>query len=113
MEIRQQVTEEIREIELKNALTTESILQEIYDFCKKQAEEAAKLAATSRDREAASRCFLPVTNILSKMTQPRNERNESESDGYIEAIRATAENDWKDARPVQMGTSEQKAEDGS
>ena len=87
MEIRQQVTEEVKEIELQKALTTETILQEIYEFCKKQAEEAAGLAETSRDREAASRCFLPVTNILTKIASHNQQQPKSGLAEMREAMR--------------------------
>jgi hypothetical protein len=90
MEIRQQVVEEVKAVELQKALTTESILQEIYDFCKKQAEEAASVAETSRDREAAARCFIPVTSILNKMVQPKPDTNKGASAiiAYVESERA-------------------------
>jgi hypothetical protein len=38
---------------------------------------------------------------------------DTESDGMIEALKATAKDDWKDARPVQMATTEPEAADGT
>jgi hypothetical protein len=38
-----------------------------------------------------------------------DDTNETESDGYIEAVRVAAKNDWKDARPVSMETTERQA----
>ena len=38
------------------------------------------------------------------------DETDTESDGYIEAVRATAKNDWKEARAVQVATTEPKAE---
>lgn len=51
---------------------------------------------------------IKVIEVLAKISPDSNK--DVESDGMIEALKATAKDDWKDTRPIQMGTSEPEAE---
>lgn len=100
--------------EERHRQAVEDCIYDIYEKCKSLSEKAEKKAETSRDFQAAASCFDPGIRALalaSKLTS--NDLNETEPDGYIEAIRATAKNDWKEARAVQMATTKPKTEDGS
>lgn len=52
-----------------------------------------------------------VVEVLAKVSPDGNK--DVEPDGMIEALKATANDDWKDARPVQVETIEPEAANGS
>ena len=72
------------------------------------------LGFEGRDLHGAAKGLAEARAATALMGKPGStEKDESESDGYIEAVRATARHDWKDARPVQMEATEPEAEDDS
>ena len=76
--------------------------------------KGCKMAVDEQNVRGLAACIaqgIAATALMGKATSC--ERDESESDGYIEAVRATARHDWKDARPVQMEATEPEAEDDS
>jgi hypothetical protein len=65
--------------------------------------ETANLSAVG----ACAGPAVKMVEILAKVSP--NEGNETESDGFEEALKAKAKDVWKEARPVQMATTEPKA----
>ena len=54
-------------------------------------------------------CIAPRTKIIEILARVApNESNEPESDGFIEALKANANNDWKETRPIQVASTEPK-----
>ena len=84
-------------------------LCEFYDNMMK-AKAAAK---TSQEFMYASNAGAPGANLIIKLNVPGKDAGETESDDFIEALKGTAKDDWKDTGPIQVETSEQKTEDGS
>ena len=97
-------------IETRHKIAVEDRINEIYERCKSLSELAEGKAETSRDFQAAASCLDPAIRALGLMGKTTPDETETESDGYIEAVRATAKNDWKEARAVQVATTEPKAE---
>jgi hypothetical protein len=99
---------------VKEGLELVKCAKEIYDDCKDNAAKAKEKAESSRDFRDASGCWDAATRALSvlKVGSP-NDHDETESDGYIDAMRANANNDWKEARAIQVAATEPKTEDGS
>lgn len=59
-------------------------------------------------------CASPAVKMMEVLAKVSpNDNNETESDGYIDAVRANANNDWKEARDVQMASTKPETEDGS
>ena len=54
---------------------------------------------------------IKIIEVLAKVAP--NDGNETESDGYIDAVKANANNDWKEARAIQMASAESETKDGS
>ena len=54
---------------------------------------------------------IKIIEVLAKVAP--NDSSETESDGYIDAVKANANNDWKEARALQVASAEPKTEDGS
>lgn len=69
-----------------------------------------KIALDGKDTRGLASCIAQGIAATELMGKP-DSRFEQESDGYLEAVKATAKNDWKDARPVQVASPEQKAAD--
>ena len=96
--------------EERHKVAVEDRINEIYERCKSLSEKAEKKAETSRDFQAAANCLEPAIRALGLMGKTMlDDTNETESDGYIEAVRVTAKNDWKDACPVSMEATERQA----
>jgi hypothetical protein len=58
-------------------------------------------------------CIAPMTKIIEVLAKVNPDAGKDvESDGMIEALKATAKDDWKDARPVQVATTEPETADG-
>jgi hypothetical protein len=56
---------------------------------------------------AFGQCIAPQVKIIEVLAKISPDAGKDvESDGMIEALKATAKDDWKDARPVQMATTE-------
>jgi hypothetical protein len=52
-------------------------------------------------------CIAPQVKIIEVLAKISPDSNKDvESDGMIEALKATAKDDWKDSCPVQMATTE-------
>ena len=67
-----------------------------------------------QDLHGAAKGLAEARAATALMGKPGStERDETESDGYIEAVRATARHDWKEARPIQVEATEPEAEDDS
>ncbi len=95
--------------EERHKVAVEDRINEIYERCKNLSVLAEGKAETSRDFQAAASCLDPAIRALGLMGKITPNETETESDGYIEAVRVTAKNDWKDARPVSMETTERQA----
>jgi len=94
-------------IEKRHKIAVEDRINEIYERCKSLSEKAEEKAETSRDYQAAANCLEPAIRALGLMGKTMlDDTNETESDGYIEAVRVTAKNDWKETRVVQESRSE-------
>ena len=52
-----------------------------------------------------------IVEVLAKIAP--NDQSETESDGFIEAVKANANNDWKETRALQVASIEPETEDGS
>lgn len=91
------------EREARHRKTVEERQDQIYDT----AFGLIKIAAKKGDIRGAASCLAQATAITGQMkiNSPDNP-NEIESDGYIEAVRATAKNDWKDARAISLEATE-------
>lgn len=86
-------------------------VEERIDLVFEEALEMARLAKAKEDYRTAATCLREATASTALMGKSSgSEKEETESDGYIEAVRATAKNDWKEARAVQMEATKQKAE---
>lgn len=91
---------------------------EIFMDCKDSAEKAKKKAeqksGKARDFKDAMGCWdnaVKSMEVLAKVSPDGNK--ETESDGMIEALKATAKDDWKDTRVVSLATTEPEAADGT
>lgn len=95
---------------VKEGLELVKCAKEIYDDCKDNAAKAKEKAESSRDFKDASGCWDAATRALSvlKVGSP-NDHDETESDGFEEALKAKAKDVWKEARPVQVATTESEA----
>ena len=77
-------------------------------------DEGKLLPRGSCDVHGFAKCMAEARAATALMGKPGStEKDESESDGYIEAVRATARHDWKEARPVQVEATKPEAEDDS
>jgi hypothetical protein len=57
-------------------------------------------------------CIAPQVKIIEVMAKISPDAgNDVESDGMIEALKATAKDDWKDARAVHLATTQPETED--
>lgn len=108
------VAEKIAAVQEEEAEHTKSLsdmaneyLCEFYDNMMK----AKAVAKTSQEFMYASNAGAPGSILISKLNIPNKDAGEIESDDFIESIKGTAKDDWQEARPIQMETSEQKAED--
>jgi hypothetical protein len=77
-----------------------------------KADPVTKKAKVREDRDirGLAACLAQAnasTVLMGKSTDPGN--TETESDGYIEAVRATAKNDWQNSRSVHLETPKLKA----
>jgi hypothetical protein len=74
---------------------------------RKKAPETANLAVFGQ-------CIAPQVKIIEVLAKvaPGNQDG-TESDDYLNAVKATAKDDWKDARTVQMATTEPETEESS
>lgn len=62
---------------------------------------------------AFGQCIAPQVKIIEVLAKVSPDGNKDvESDGMIEALKATAKDDWKDARPVQVATTEPETANG-
>jgi hypothetical protein len=94
----------------RHKVAVEDCIHEVYERCKKLSKKAEGKAETSRDFQAAASCFDPAIRALGLMSKTApDDINETESDGYIEAVRATAKNDWKETRAVQVEATKRQA----
>ena len=91
----------------KEQLDLMKCAKEIYEDCKDNAAKAKGKAESSRDYRDASGCWDAATRALGvlKVGSP-SDHDETESDGFEEALKAKAKDVWKEARPVQMATTE-------
>lgn len=88
-------------------------IEEIFGMAYAGYEKYMRGDDANSGRTAAA--FLTIAKDLTiKLTPPPqlNEPTETESDGFIEALKVTAKDDWKEARTVQMAATKQKTEDG-
>jgi hypothetical protein len=70
---------------------------------RKKAPESANLAVFGQ-------CIAPQVKIIEVLAKISPDAGKDvESDGMIEALKATAKDDWKDTRPVQMAATEPEA----
>jgi hypothetical protein len=103
---------------IKEAIDLQKWAQEIHDLSIKAGKIAIgeiKDPVIPPDLRSFGSCMAPITKVFDCMTRKseNTNRNETESDGLIDALKATAKNDWKDARPVSLETSEPETEDGN
>lgn len=91
--------------EERHRKSVEDRQDEIYQM----AFDLIKKAASKGDIRGAASCLAQATAITGQMAASNpGDPHETESDGYIEAVRATAKDDWKDARAISVEASEQK-----
>ena len=108
-----------RTMAVKEGLDLLKCHKEVYDLSIKAAkiaigDENSKNNDVKPDLRSFGSCISGATKVIEVLARiSPNENNETESDGYIDAVRANANNDWKEARPVQVATTEPKTEDGS
>lgn len=122
--------EKVREEEKEHVKTLSDYTQEIIDLCLSNVKKAT-LAAESkgklekdpvtkkqravgwepRDFRDANQSAMPICVLLSRLSTPKENPAEQESDDFIDALKGTAKDDWKDTGPIQVETSESKAED--
>jgi hypothetical protein len=99
----------------KEQLDLMKCAREIYDMSIRAAkiaigDEKSKNKEVKPDLRSFGSCIsgaAKVVEVLAKVSP--NEGNDTESDGFEEALKAKAKDVWKEARPVQMATTEPKA----
>ena len=87
----------------RHRLSVDERIDEMYDL----AIDMVKAAKKTGDYKTAAICLKEANSATALMGKAAGgpEKDEIESDGYIEAVRATAKHDWKDARAVQVETT--------
>ena len=96
--------------EERHRKSVEDRIDELY----KLSLAGCKMAVDEQNVRGLAACIAQGIAATALMGKPGStEKDETESDGYIEAVRATARHDWKEARTVQVETSKSEAEDDS
>ena len=77
-------------------------------------DEISDNDAVKPDIRSFGSCLGPAAKVVEVLAKVSPDGNKDvEPDGMIEALKATANDDWKDARPVQVETIEPEAANGS
>lgn len=110
------------EAEKRHIVSMQEKANLMVDICLKNAMDIRESLAAKKKLDKAidtidyvrsSQCVAPAAGLAAKLIQPeKKEPAEVESDGFMEALKGTAKDDWKDTGPVQVATDQQETEDG-